>query len=382
MAGASGLKDKSILREHLSQEVLDMFNNGGVSARGGTVIINNNNANLSPFVPHQRKLFLYSAAVVSKTLLAMTYESTADGINYLASEASVQYVLDAPAPMKVWLRKAEFNWGTGTIEKGNIEIEGLSVPGVPDYLFVAIAQIPSGRSKTDADNGIIFLRWNDKYGTFDVVRIPSHTANGDRINGMARMLVSRTNAPGAPPFGGTLAIQWIDVAGALFPATNPVGVTSASNLLIDTFTLGTIPEVDTATGIAAASMPTLTVADVAGATVVTVTLPARLQFSNHFAVLSQYVGGGTNPSGVQFKIENPIDRAGGNARVATFQFGSIDLRKAFIPAGAIGAVPNPGNIFLNVAAVVDRDAKIENLDFLLVEFVCYIEPVGDDLSTY
>lgn len=386
MSGFSGTRDDSIEWRHLSQSLRNRFLRNGISVTG-TDSQSSASSSLSPYRVVQRTLYLYSGGSVTKTLSATMMEITYDsGVTYVAEFGWVSNTGDAPAPMQIWLRKAQYTWGAVGTEKGNVEVVGLDTAGTPGYLFVSIAQIPSGTAQTDAHATPAFLKWNDKYGEFDVVRIPSHTANGDRVNAAARMICHRSNSPGAPPTGGTLSIQWIDVAGALVTPIGTVGQASASNFLTDTYPLGTIPEIDTLTGIAAGSLPGLSIADVTGATTITMTLPARYTWSHSTKILAQYVGGGLNPGPVQFTITNPIDQNGAG-NISIFQLGSIDFRQLAAHVVIPNTLPGGGGT-TNYAVTwdnlncVSRDAMLENNDYVLIDVLAWIAPAGDDLTTF
>src|SRR5579872_3727915 len=186
MASRAGIFARSLQDQDLSQEVENKFHRVGGVTMIGAGSTTTTAASTAPFVPLQCRFFLYSGGVKVKTLFGIVWQYTPDGTSNIATEGWVADTADAPASMHVWLRPKEFDWGTGITEKGNVEIEGLSVAGTPDYIFVAIMAAPSGGSKTNADNPLVFLRWDDKSGTFRTLRLPGKTARGDRVNAWMR----------------------------------------------------------------------------------------------------------------------------------------------------------------------------------------------------
>lgn len=169
---------------------------------------------LLPFVPVSRTIILYSGGVAVSWLLATTFEYSGDnGVTNLAEFAFVAMTRSAPAPMQALLRKATNKWGTGTVEKGNCEIVGVSATGVPDYVLDFHAAIPAYNSysggKANAVNPLLSSMWNDKFNVFDVVRPYGKVSVGSRVKLQGRFILKRDNT-GSPPTGGVLSAQWID----------------------------------------------------------------------------------------------------------------------------------------------------------------------------
>lgn len=395
---AGAQRDAGILVRHLSQEVLNLFNNGGsnINGAGGSSSVVTPAASFTPFTSHLRTLNFFSGAAVVKTCDALTLEA-----NGAAWFAFTLPSADLPISTSVQLRPAQYGWETTSAEYGRVEIVGLSAAGVPDHFYISEAQAAAYQTysagEANAYNAPVFLIWNDSANGWDALRPWSKCARGSRLRLIARLIVRRDNT-GSPPTGGALWAQFIDnSAGSTI--TDTATPTGASDADLTSLRLGALPEAPAATwnnsGVAAA-LPIVVAADVSGVTVVTVVeldFGSRLKVVHGHANIETYSWQGSNPGDrLYFTVgtRDQIDRTGaGNPHKLSFEFSCADFKAQTITftTGQVAGIlpPNaPGTVTCNVSAntPITRGVLVRNLDEVRIDIDVSLEISGDDLTTY